>query len=377
MILKDLLRNKSILIAILLVLANVVLLPIMPTLRLVLRVNFEIAVALTLAAFLWRINKWASLFLVLTTVSMMFPFYDQHSYFAFQAVFYAMIWYAVIVKSVDSVDPLLNAICIIALCNIAFMFLQLLDMDPWFEPIHGYKGFLFGLAGNINSASALLAFCFPAFMRRKWVYFTPLLIFGLILTKSMGGTVALVCGLVFYFWMYGIRFFPLTILLVGLILYGSFVDTNTSNSLNARLTVVWETLGYYTQHWVFGSGIGHFKIQVGKTFLYPIHNLYWMTAHNEFVQGLFEMGIAFPFIVGGYFVSVYRRFMDGFPVGVAMMSLRSRTAILPVTALIIISANSMVHFPFHIASTAMIAVTWMAILEIQLNGRRNHRNTQG
>lgn len=359
------LRNKGILIAGLLVLANVCLLPIMPTLRLVLRVNFEIAVALTLAVFLWRINKWASLFLVLTTVSMMIPFYDQHSYFAFQAVFYAMIWYAVIVESVDNVDPLLNAICIIALCNIAFMMLKLVGIDTWLKPVPGYEGFFMGMTDNINSASALLAFCFPAFMRRRWVYLAPLLVFGLVLAKSMGGTVALACGLIFYFWMHGYRFWPLATLLVGLILYGSFVDTNTSSAFNTRLTVTWETLGYYTQHWVFGSGIGHFKIQVGKTFLYPINNLYWMTVHNEFVQGLFEMGIAFPVIIIGYFVSIYRRFMDGFTV-CGIISPRSQAAILPVTALIIISANATVHFPFHIASTAMIAVTWMAILQIKL-----------
>ncbi len=92
-----------------------------------------------------------------------------------------------------------------------------------------------------------------------------------------------------------------------------------------------------------------------------------MTVHNEFVQGLFEMGIAFPAIIGGYYIGIYRRFMDGFTF--------CRTATLPVTALIIISANSMVHFPFHIASTAMIAVTWMAILEIQLNGWGHNGNT--
>jgi hypothetical protein len=361
-----LLRSKyNVLVATLLVLASVVILPIMPNLRLVLRVNFEITVALTLAAFLWRINKWMSLFLVLSTASMMYPFYDAQSYFAFQAVFYATVWYAVIVKTIDNVDSLLNAICIIALFNIAFMFLQLLDIDPLFKPIHGAKGFPVGLSGNINSVSALLAFCFPAFMRRKWVYFTPLIVTGLIVTKSMGGMLALACGLIFYFWMYGFRFMPVATLLVGLILYGSFVDTNILSSFNIRLTVIWETLGYYTQHWVMGSGIGHFKIQIGKTFLYPINNLYWMTVHNEFVQGLFEMGVAFPFIIGGYYVGIYKRFMDGFMV-CGVISPGSQAAILPITALIVISTNSMVHFPFHIAPTAMIAVTWMAILDIKL-----------
>ena len=74
-------------------------------------------------------------------------------------------------------------------------------------------------------------------------------------------------------------------------------------------------------------------------------------AHNEFVQGLFEMGVLFPVLVFGYFVGIIRRYR--------------KEAILSATTIGIIALNSLVNFPFHVATTAILAVTWMAIFEVQ------------
>ncbi len=92
---------------------------------------------------------------------------------------------------------------------------------------------------------------------------------------------------------------------------------------------------------------------------FTISNVFCRTAHNEYLQGFFEMGIAFPVLVIGYFISIYRRFVDKF-------GFINRDAILPVAAIIIIAVNSAFNFAFHIAPTAMVAILWMAILQIKL-----------
>ena len=82
-----------------------------------------------------------------------------------------------------------------------------------------------------------------------------------------------------------------------------------------------------------------------------------MTAHNEFLQMLFELGIGAAVIFAGYAIDVLRKM--------------TRTAVIPLTALVMITVHCTASFPMHIAPTAMIAVTWLAILNITLKQKEN------
>jgi hypothetical protein len=103
-----------------------------------------------------------------------------------------------------------------------------------------------------------------------------------------------------------------------------------------------------------GSGIGHWKA-IGMVKRPELGNIAWLALHNDFLQALFEMGISFIIILGGYFYDVLKRIKD--------------YSALPFIALVIICVNAMFNFPFHIGTTAMIAVIWLAILETSLNRR--------
>jgi O-antigen ligase len=109
------------------------------------------------------------------------------------------------------------------------------------------------------------------------------------------------------------------------------------------------------QHWIFGYGIGHWQT-VGIDALK--HGFKWFNkAHNDLLQGLFEMGIFFPILLSGYMYSIKKRVPD----------FTDDKYLIPVTAIVIVLINCSVHFLFQIGTTALIAVTWVGIMEKELN----------
>lgn len=98
-----------------------------------------------------------------------------------------------------------------------------------------------------------------------------------------------------------------------------------------------------------GLGLGHWEVLLKQGY---IHGVIWKTAHNELLQAVFEMGIGFAIIAIGYARNIIKNFR--------------KDAVIPVMAIVIIFVNSLVHYSFHIATTMMIAITWFAVLEIEL-----------
>lgn len=77
-------------------------------------------------------------------------------------------------------------------------------------------------------------------------------------------------------------------------------------------------------------------------------------AHNEYLQVLYEMGIIGLIPVLGYLITTF------------WQGIRNLKVIIPLTAIVIIAVNSVYNFPFHVATTALVAVTWMAIFHIKM-----------
>ena len=310
---------------------------------------FEIGITAGLAVLLWRHNKWIALFLLMSIFSRMWPFYDRYSYVAFINILFGVLWYFLVVSTSDfrRVHFMFNAMCVIALANVVMLMLQQFNVDPIFTPVMGNDDPPVGLMSNKNMASALLAFTFPAFMRPRWKWLIPVIIGGLLMTKSTGGPIALAAGLVFYSLVRGKALLWLAMALCLVLGYVAFVDMPVF--FNARLDSWMQAWGYYKQHWMLGSGLGHWKV-VFKRFLLT-GTMWWTTAHNEYLQMAFEMGAGFVILLAGYVQNAIRTFRP--------------QALLPAVALVIIAANSMVNFGFHVATTAMIAVTWMALYDVQ------------
>lgn len=331
-----------------------------PDIRLSGRVMFEVVVTVATAVFIIkRVNLWWGLFFALSFVSALHPFNTKDSIDAFRYVFLGALWYSVLVLTVKDVKWLLHGIRIICFVNVFWLGLQFFDLDPLTEPTKLWEGSVLkvGLLSNQNEVSALIAFCGAAFLYGRWKYLLPIVLLGLTLAMTLGGTLSFFIGIIFYiiatnplsrFWSRGELTMILSMLFVFAIFSYMFI-----NKPSFRRSEAWSNgMGFYKTRWITGYSIGHWKIIFGKMYEKGILDSWWLYAHNEFIQGLVEMGIGFAIAVVGYCVDIVRKF--------------TRAAIEPTTAIIIIIVNCMINFPFHIAQTAIIAITWMAILQITL-----------
>ena len=318
----------------------------------------EITILVALAVLIiQKINLWAGLFLILATFSCVCPVFGKASLLARQAVVFGCIWYSIIVLMVNQsgIKYLLLAIRLIAIVHTLFLVLQFIGLDPYAifsfciftSTITDYTG----LMANRNEASMLLAFTIPAFFSRQWIFML-IPIVGLILARTTGPILAVCIGSVFYlrrsdFLHPHFKSALMAGICLVVPLYILFVDVPC---IDERLKIWSQGLALMPQHLLIGAGIGHWKLAVKE-----------LHAHNDILQIIFEMGLLVSVIILGYLCNIYRRF--------------SGQALLAATAGIIILITALISFPFYVAPTAIMAVTWMGILEISLRGNTNVRGS--
>lgn len=345
------------------------------------RLNFEYALLWSATVALsyliaTRINLLVGLFLILATFSSHYPGISKYSVQAHRMVLAGVIWYSVCVWALDGgkgIGWVLDAICIIALANVVMLVCQYFNFDPIHYTVKTkYESQQLDLIPNVglmschNGAAAMLAITFPAFLRMKrrwlgfrWVYLFPLPLLGMVIAHTFAGPLAVAISLavVVFIVVPGLKRKLLVVagvIFLGALLLGAYANWVDVPDTGWRWNAWKFAIGkLYPQHWIFGSGIGHWKIIYSKAIVAMRTGGDVMAqAHNEFVQGLFEMGIGFALILIGYLISIWKRYRPD--------------ALISVMALVAIIVNSMVFFPFHIGLSAMVALTWMAILEVQL-----------
>ena len=106
--------------------------------------------------------------------------------------------FLVVVFPAQKVGYLMSAMCIVALLNVAFLILQEFNIDPLIIGRFNDPDPPVGLYTNSNEASATLAFCTPAFLRGRWKYGLIPVGLGLVLTRSIAGTLAAGLGMYAY-----------------------------------------------------------------------------------------------------------------------------------------------------------------------------------
>lgn len=346
-------RNLIILAAILLVLTSVCRLPLIGQVRVSFQLLFQISVAIMLAYGIWlKGNRWLSGLLILATISCFHPKLTVNSFLTFQVIVFGAVWYLILLyclKKKENMYILLDAMCVLAVCNVLYQGVQFAGYDWIFNDIgKAEKTQLVGFMSNRNELGAVLAFCLPAFFRRRWIFAIPLILIGLIGTHCMGGVLAAgAATAVYLFWRLRrwAAITGLTVCLAGAALYAIYFDPHFDTSRLTAWGLMWDL---YRNNWVTGYGLGSFQtifMGLKEHFVTP-----YAQAHNDLFQGIFEMGIGFAVLTAGYLISIVRR----------------RESILAIAAMTGIVVNSLVNFPFHVAITAMIAITWMAILEHDL-----------
>ncbi len=333
------------------------------------------------------VNIWIGLFLLLAVIFSRYPETTDISRSALLNVLLMMIWFYVCVQILNTqrIDVFLGIFCLVGIANVAMLIFQHFNLDVGVK-VPSRTGLAFddirtGLMDCRNSASAMLAFTLPAFFRRKWFYLIPLILIGLVLSKSTGGVMAAGAVIMVYSiyrmpdfvsavhkipkigsmiqsvqflnaWTFRTLWAAVVVCLA--VFYLQFID---SPGMIGRLTAWIEGSQVFMKHPYVGAGLGHWKVLFADPDIrWRTFGLYYAQAHNEFIQVAIEMGIFSIITIIGYFVSVARRMHPG--------------AIIPALAILAVSVNSLVFFPMHIWFLALISVTWLAILEVQLKPER-------
>jgi O-antigen ligase len=212
-----------------------------------------------------------------------------------------------------------------------------------------------GFVGDTNTASALLGMCLPAFFRKKWHWFIPLILIGFLIIHSFGGivagTVALIVFLIFKFGkrsLYGI-------IPVGLLFISYFIRFENLQNIFISGSNRFEVWRFYIQHlipkrWIIGWGLGQGE------FLWSIieketsfKNVMYWHSHNEIITMTAELGLIGLVIICGYFFTTLKNLKD--PVIIC--------------GLIACLTASLSIFTFH-SAIGLILIVYMAIAHYQL-----------
>ena len=82
----------------------------------------------------------------------------------------------------------------------------------------------------------------------------------------------------------------------------------------------------------------------------------WRNPHNEYLLVYFELGLFGLLFALGYLVNLFKRFLK----------VKTEQSLLLFSCITALLVNCMGHFPFQIAPTAFLAITYFALLEICL-----------
>ena len=319
--------------------------------------GLRVCVSLIMVGVLWKINRPIGAFLGLALISQFYPIFCSESARAFYNVFAGLVLYAVIVKygNDDWTVQLMNMMCIIAILNVI----------PTFWQSQGYHLFwkggtqTTGWMENSNSLSALLALCFPAFLRDRWKWFIPLVLYGLHASGSSGGVVAIAAGVGFYLMVAhrGQNYLRDALMIgavaVGLIVFVFFVDINKSYEVRFEAWVA--ALNIFKDHWVSGCGLGRWKTEFVALALAGQFPEGFIRLHSTTLQSMMEMGIGFIIILCWYIFDIVKRSWAKWEV-----------LAIPLSAIIIIMVNGSVNFLIRIGPNAALVIVWLAIMEISL-----------
>lgn len=319
------------------VLAGIVRIPNGDQMRAITRLTTETIMILGFATILFLVvNKWLACFVILVSITAMFPAFDRFAHWRREAVLFGAAWYVYVYLFVDNPDYwLLNSICIVVLANIVVIAFQVNELDPYhilsgglmsrsFAPSTIKSQHITGLMFNINEASALLGVSAPLFLRSGWKKYIPLVAIGLIATKSTVGIAAVAAGVLVYL-IKKKKYGPIACVVAALPAYAFLWDKNLKHAVTWRLEQIWTAVRIASDH-PFGVGPGHWHLATNQ-----------LHAHSDVFQAVAESGFLAMVIIIGFSVSLYLKlspYNAMILAGIIMISICSFMWFIPTTALI-------------------------------------------
>jgi len=358
--------------------------------RLLLLALFQFGVLVSFMIFLYTINKWAALFLLMAFVSRSYPVQSPQSREAFRVVLIGLIFFVVIYHfSLRGYDRFfMHVMCWFAVANCLAVWAQRLEWTSIWQGIPS------GLMYNPNELSASFAICFAACMRKlapnrlgcrffAWLskipkikrllsrlerlkgpavwargacltrIFVLFVLVGLIGAWSKNGVMAVCCAMIY--WGYASNYMLATTIITGIggVLFFFLHPGSISNSLDVR-TVWWKpAIEIWPQRWGFGCGLGNWKVTYPHLVREGIMPNGAIRLHSTHLQGIMEMGTTYAVFTLGFITSVFYRAKAIGPIYVMAL----------ITIIVCGTVNSVLRMN---AINAMFIVAWLAMIAARI-----------
>jgi len=332
-------KTLSIIIGLILIVACIYRVP-----NSIMRASMELSavVGISLILAIWlvdRVNIWLGVFVLLAVFSHVYPVYNAAGYKTLHNILIASGLLLFMSYRPEYFEHVFDVLLIVAVVNLIVIGFDLLNIHVPYRMFWGAD--CEGVTANRNESAALFAFALPAAFRKGRGWVIPLIVIGLILTRTSGAAIAIMAGIIIYWKLKGYRFLFWFILAsaLGFLLYILFVDTA---SVESRWVMWGGVMEAIKQKPLLGWGLGQ----------YP--NVYNHSPHNEFLRMVFEMGFVSVLILAGYVAtSILKLWGEEI----------SDNKILCITALVIIAVNSFISFQLHIGVTALMSLLWLGKFE--------------
>ena len=276
--------------------------------------------------------------------------------------FFGFVIFKVVAERVDVQDVVKFGRLFMLFCvaNIVLLSLQVLNRDPIFSSMNPQNmpeidkvGFM-GVRFALGCIGALMTPFIYAVSPIWCIAVVPLLIFG----KSSTAIAAAVISFMFLLWFDHRRaFWILLALMVPCVIAYPFMCGHLT--MSSRRFGVWLAGISLTRikPW-FGQGLGAWNLMNFTTIQANGEPQKWIWAHNEFVQLLFEAGIAGLICLYAFLKRAFSR-----------LSLYFESNRIAFAALISLLIVSFFHFPFHIGRLAGMGLFILSFVEAT-NGER-------
>lgn len=255
-------------------------------------------------------TKWIGYFLFLIFISVLSADVTLYSYNVFKVVFGYFLLYFLLFRWIQDENELKWLIIILLFCH---LLLLLLNPDVILNPStrsylnHAYLG-----DGNDFSLSLCILFPLVLYLymqakRIKKIIFIGIMlviIFSVIGTQSRGGTLALSCIVLYFWWHSSRKTLGIIMILICITIVLAYAPGEYFNRMQTiynyqdegsalgRLTVWKASLRMVADHPFLGVGAGHFPVKYGAEYYPPEAGPGpWLTAHSIYFLILGELGI--------------------------------------------------------------------------------------
>lgn len=271
------------------------------------------------------------------------------------------VYFFIACLEVEDDDPIFKILQCLLFLHFAMFFLQFINHDPL---LNFSERSCFGIIGQhmqSSSFSVILAAALLPYHRLNLGF--PFIIS--LFCNSAGGFLSAIAGLSMFFKEVIRKRFkiPVIMALIGIfiawILIGGKWHANTNDS-NGRSKTWLRTVELSLEHPIKGYGIGTYQ------YLFPplsqINSFPWKTAHNCWLQILFETGMVGLLIFFGYFIYLFTKLIKL----LNRAPIRNK-ALMCLSGLLMIAVNMCVHFPTRMISTIFIIIFFLAYCQKVVN----------